>query len=266
MVLGTVCLVFGLFLLKQSRKEDFDEYLQKIWIREDWEGGNYEKVSFVIQKIGNREIEGIFSVRNNPDFDRREGMFSGHRNGNMAECFFVDADGNTGNLKIVLMGDERIEAEVEYANDTVYFKKEQMSDVSIYRPYRIADIEVEGTEFRINEQLQFPVELDNWGEILVTPGLFDTGDRTYPIVFFTDNAQNVLYKLLFFSQVGTEIQDIAVKDMNNDGRKDIEITTYFTGDQKGENYPIIIRDYFQWKDGLFYEEEDFEILEQSSRG
>ena len=54
--------------------------------------------------------------------------------------------------------------------------------------------------------------------------------------------------------------------MNNDGRKDIEITTYFTGDPKGENDPIIIRDYFQWKDGLFYEEEDFEILEQSSRG
>ena len=73
-------------------------------IRED---GNYEKVSFVIQKIGNCEIEGIFSVRNNPDFDRREGTFSGHRNGNMAECFFVDADGNTGNLKIVLIGDER---------------------------------------------------------------------------------------------------------------------------------------------------------------
>lgn len=85
-------------------------------------------------------------------------------------------------------------------------------------------------------------------------------------MFFTDNAQNVLCKLLFFSQVGTEIQDIAVKDMNNDGRKDIEITTYFTGDPKGENDPIIIRDYFQWKDGLFYEEEDFEILEQSSRG
>lgn len=26
-VLGTACLVFGLFLIKQSRKEDFNEYL-----------------------------------------------------------------------------------------------------------------------------------------------------------------------------------------------------------------------------------------------
>lgn len=32
MVLGTVCLVFGLFLLKKGQKEDFDGYLHKIWI------------------------------------------------------------------------------------------------------------------------------------------------------------------------------------------------------------------------------------------
>lgn len=262
-VIGFSCSIFCLFLLKETREREFDDYLHKIWIREDWEGGNYEKVSFVIHKIGKREIEGIFSVRDDPAYNRREGTFSGYGNGNTAECFFIDADGNTGNLKIVLMDNERIEAGVEYANDTAHFKREEMSDVSIYRPYRIADMEVEGTEFRINEQLQFPVELCNWGGILVTPGLFDTGDKTYPIVLFTDNAQNVLYRLPFFSQVGTEIRDIAVKDMNNDGRKDIEITTYFTGDPKGENYPIIIRDYFQWEDGLFYDEEDFEILEHS---
>lgn len=254
-VIGFSCFVFCLSLLKKAKEREFDGYLHKIWIREDFDGVETGKVSFIINKIENNHIEGIFSASNLPDSNERSGSFQGNIKGYNANCSFIYGNGNRGNIQITFTDQEEITAEIVYAADTTYYTKEELSGTFTYKPYQITDMGGSPPAFTENEDLSFWTVLDGWGEVCFVAGSFDTGERTYPRLFLTDGKENILYEFPMYGATGTEIKSIILEDLNGDGRKDIYITSFLT-DEPERVEPATDRKMYQGRDGLFYFEKD----------
>jgi len=94
------------------------------------------------------------------------------------------------------------------------------------------------------------VDLDFWGRVNIVAFVID-GNKPYPVAYLTTEDGDVIYRIGSW-QVGFEVFDIVVKDINEDGLKDIMVVTHFPYTEDSENRMHIEWDYLQAEDGTFY--------------
>jgi len=233
---------------------DYTQYLKKIWVVKSWNGGAYYYSSFFISKIENGVLEGRFSTRSvaEPDFhfysldpSKYLGDLSGTVNNSIAECHFSDKVGNKGNVTLVFKENNEIEATIEYTDKRQIYKDLYLDGTFIFRPYNLVDIE----NFTRLEDHSFVVDLNSWGSVNFVSGEINAGDRTHPGAYLTNEYDDILYEFNVAFKTGSEIIEAQIKDINNDGLKDVMIITSFVNDSEAEHIKFI---FFQMDGGLFY--------------
>ena len=224
---------------------DYSAYLRKIWVVDGWEGGDYP-ISFVITKLENGEIEGYLKFRDSVDnyyfaLSRWKNSllyFQGRIYDGTAECKYIDASQNRQEaFRFMFCGNDRIQAELGDDKEQQY----------LLRPYNIfTDVDLCG------EPTSFEVDLDSWGTVLIAYANMDC-NHSYPYTALINNQGDILYVFwgTDLTQVtSSSVYDVIIADMNGDGRKDIEIITffdYFDSDNiAGEAY------FYQIENGMFY--------------
>lgn len=265
-----ILLICGFVLMGCGKKEiDFSQYLNKIWVIEDEDGIFESKVSFYITSFENGNIEGKIQLKEGivipksckeADIDNVSdyvGDFSGEYTRDGLECTFQTPRGDKGKMLFRTLDSNVIKMSIKST------KGKRIRGTYSFRPYNLSDKK----NFTLNEEFSREIELDSWGKVWLMSGRIDNiGKGTYyPVVFLTDADKNILYEFNTGYTAGTEVYDVAIEDMNEDGLKDISIViwvSYF----KDDDYFLIKSDFYQMNDGRFYlnkKTEDGEIVQDS---
>lgn len=236
---------------------DYNQYLKKIWVVKSWSGGAYDYSSFFISRIENRVIEGKLSTGSiaYPDFffyslepSKYLGDLSGTVNNSVAECQFSDKVGNKGSVALMFKENDEIEAKIKYTNKGEAYKDLPLDGNYIFRPYNLTDIK----DFIQLKEHSFAIDLNSWGSVNFVSGEVNHGDKVYPAVYLTNEHDDILYKFQASFKTGSKIKQASIKDINNDGLKDVMITTEFIDDPGAESIEWI---FYQMSNGLFYDSE-----------
>ncbi|WP_425449543.1 hypothetical protein [Dethiothermospora halolimnae] len=231
-----------------------EQYLRKIWVVDDWDGGAYYYSSFFISKINNKILDGKFSIHSiaEPDFyfyslepSKYLGSLYGTINNGEAECHFNDKVGNKGNVKLIFEESDKITATIEYTDKGDIYEDLYLDGTFSFRPYNLDDID----NFTVLKDHSFAVDLNSWGNVNFVSGKVDTGRVIHPVAYLTNKDNDIFYSIDVAFKTGSEINDVKIVDINNDGLKDIKIVTSFIGDPEID--PITFT-FLQDDDGLFF--------------
>lgn len=236
---------------------NFNEYLKKIWVVKNWNGGACDYSSFFISSIENGVIVGKLSTGSIafPDFyfysldpSKYLGDLSGTVINGMAENQFSDNVGNKGNIILVFKEGHEIEAKIKYTDKGEAYKSLSLDGNYLFTPYNLSDI----NEFTPFKEHSFAIDLNSWGSINFVSGEVNHGDKVYPAAYLTNEHDDILYKFQASFKNGSEIIGASIKDINNDGLKDVMITTEFIDDPETGRIEWI---FYQMSNGLFYDSE-----------
>jgi len=102
-----------------------------------------------------------------------------------------------------------------------------ISDADIAQYINLADANIANiSEFIDPLKIKaMTVDLDSWGHVNIVAVVIDAG-KLYPAAYLTNEYGDVLYYIGAW-QVGFEVFDVNVKDINGDGLIDIGIVTHF---------------------------------------
>jgi hypothetical protein len=225
-------------LINNSNSINYDNYLNLIWIND-----YYPHISFFINTIENGVINGKLSVNgmiampsfyfysfDSVNFCDLTGMITD----GVAECTFDDGHGNQGIIKLTLL-DNKIEAAIEFISKRFSDINNITDGIYIFEPYNLKHL----NDFMINTSSS-TIDLNSWGTVNFVTILID-GRKPYPTAFLTNEHDDILYQFGAY-QVGSEIIDVLIEDVNGDGLKDVKITTDFE----------IEFLFIQMENGLFY--------------
>ena len=128
---------------------DYSQYLKKIWIVKSWDSNkSYDNYfSFCIYKIANGRLEGKFMINGivEPDDEFYSsnylGNISGTINKNTAEFQFGDKNGNNGNVKLTLMKNDEIEANIKFTSKSKLNQDKSLDGTFQFKPYNLKDLE-----------------------------------------------------------------------------------------------------------------------------
>jgi len=266
-------------IINNMSEGEYSQYIDKIWVADGWEGDAYiYPCSFFIEKIEDGIISGKLSTGGiaYPDFfynrdESRSDLVDliGTVNHDVAEVLFHGENGDAGKIKLVFKQNGKIEATIEYVSinfmnketyyDNLYkiygeteegrefFSKLMPMDGSyIFRPYNISDI-IEGidlTRVRIVD-----TDLNSWGDVNLVTVVFN-GKKPHPAAYLTDQENNIIYVFRAPFQVGTEIIDVVIEDLNGDNLKDVKLINNFVDNLTDEIEPRI---FYQMDNGMFYD-------------
>ncbi|WP_010681115.1 hypothetical protein [Acetivibrio cellulolyticus] len=234
---------------------DYNQYLKKIWVVKSWNGAAYDYFSFFISKIENGVIEGKLSTGSiaYPDFysyslepSKYLGDLLGTINNAVAECRFSDKVGNKGNLTLVFKENDEIDAKIKYTDKGEAYKDLSLDGNYLFRPYKLADIK----DFIPSKEHSFAIDLNSWGSVKFVSGEVNHGDKVYPAAYLINEHEDILYKFQAPFQTGFKIIEASIKDINNDGLKDVKITIGFIDDPNAEHIEWV---FYQMSNGLFYD-------------
>lgn len=217
---------------------DYSAYLKKVWIVDGWveetEGWDFP-ISLVFTKIERGYVEGYFYIEGmivvnyfrilkNPNMPQFQGIiYDG-----TVECEYDNDDGGKGTFSLTFCEDDWIEVWLEEDENQCY----------LLRPYNISDEELR------DNQMFYEVELDSWGTVVLFSANSES-NHSIPLIFLINEQGDILYEFSAGYQNDSEVLEIIVEDMNEDGLKDVEVVTYFS------DMPDVYR--FEW---YFYQEED----------
>lgn len=238
----------------QSEPIDISDYMNKIWVIDDYRYGDHEyRFSFYISGthdgiISGRFLYDAYSVAG-PEFFWKErpadmGDWGGTLHGNAANCVFVDREwphidhgnqnrGYNGNMTLVFSDENRIDVNIAFTGEEDIHGFELVGGDYHYRPYNISDY----SDFA-EETQAYSIELENWGRVELVTVLI-AGHSWYYRGFLTDDRQNILYE---FHTLDDEIYEPVISDLNGDGLTDIRVE-YKNGGA--------IFEWLQRDDGLF---------------
>jgi hypothetical protein len=166
----------------------------------------------------------------------------------MAENQFSDNIGNKGNIILVFKEGDEIEAKIKYTDKGEAYKSLSLDGNYLFTPYNLSDI----NEFTPFKEHSFAIDLNSWGSINFVSGEVNHGDKVYPAAYLTNEHDDILYKFQASFNTGSEIIGASIKDINNDGLKDVMITTEFIDDPETGR---IVWIFYQMSNGLFYDSE-----------
>lgn len=240
--------------LQSNSKVDlinYNPYLKKIWIEENWDGGDslYPiHFSFYITDIEEAKIEGKFSMDAVADSDYLLGDFTGTIKNGTADCQFEDDFGNKGNMKLGFIENNKLEVSIEYTGkDSTY---EIKNGDYLFRPYNLKDFEVCLDSLKTRS---FVIDL-SWGKANLVIVQFK-GNKPYQSAYLMNDDNDILYHIDSF-QVAFEVKDVLIEDQNRDGLEDVEFITYAPEDPDVGNFEWV---YFQMENGRFYLNEDKDL-------
>ncbi len=221
----------------QEKSINYDEYIKKKWVAEDWHGENYlynAIFSFRIFQVEGDMIKGTFATQ---DYDT-SGRFTGSIVGYMAECQLYNYNSEKiGTLTLKFLENDRIDATIELT------KTYEICKHYVFRPYNIMDV----GNLRIHQELERTVELDEWGQVNIVAGVLE-GNKPYPVVYLTNIQGDILHDFSASYQVASEVYEIEVNDFDGDGFQDIKIITYFPYEPDSVFFERI---FYQMQDGGF---------------
>jgi len=250
--------------------------------------------SFFITRIEDGVIEGEFSEGivmpfffsssysaqngNTPNFedikDLPRANLLGRVFGGIAECQFSNEYGDVGSASLVFKENDEIDAVIDYAyvgfmNKEQYYSylrgiyqdtcdgREYLEKLSpmegnySYRPYNISDIEGSADVVRMTSDM---VDLDSWGSVLIVTALLGGRGPWFPVMFLTNEYDDILYEFSVSSINSTEILEVVVEDFDGDGLKDIRVTLGFVDYSSGVSAVSDIQvTFLQMDNGLFYD-------------
>ncbi|MCL2638161.1 MAG: hypothetical protein FWD48_07275 [Oscillospiraceae bacterium] len=223
---------------------DYTEYLNKIWIINDWDYESYRySLSFFINSIEAGNIRGELSVGgitampafyfysfNSVKFCDFEGVIID----GTAECEFDDGEGNKGIISLNF-GNNQIEAEIKFTSKKFPDLNNTADGIYIFEPYNLEHL----SSSMINT-FALTVDLNSWRIVNLVTTVID-GNKPYPTAFLTNEYGDILYQFGAY-QVGSKITDVFIEDINEDGLKDVKIITDF-----GIEFLFL-----QMENGLFY--------------
>lgn len=261
-----------------SEVEELRTYLKKIWIIDNDIEEEYiytTPFSFYITSIDNGIIEGKYQIGHgiilpecyqkgykNGFNDRDEvGCFKGKVNDEIIECDFWDNNGNEGEMDFLLWEDACIIVEIKCIKSSAESEDEAINGTYCFRPYNLSDIK----DITISDEHSFETELDSWGRVRVVSARLDNQNEGwyYPVAYLTDLEGNILYELYSGYKTGSEVSDVIIEDMNEDGLKDIGIITLFTIYADESDFYYLIRwNLYQMEDGRFYLNDSIEMREE----
>lgn len=242
-ILLSVCLIG----CKQNQS-DYEEYLGRVWVQSDWEEGDFSQTSFIITDVKKDNIEGFLvtgncAVPSSYSFAYKDDVakMTGTIDGDTAQCRFKDENGNKGTIQLFFGENDIIEAEIEYEHIEELYNKSDFNGRCVFRLYNLTDYE----EFLdSSKEVKKEAELEFWGKVWLTAEIFDTGTKTYPVVYLTDEKGNILYYLDSY-YTDSQVENITIEDINEDGRKDIKILINIGNGFEMEKL------YFQMENGWF---------------
>ncbi|MDR2940787.1 MAG: hypothetical protein LBV08_10805 [Clostridiales bacterium] len=244
-----------------SKPTEGEQYLHKIWVVNEWEGGAYKyPVTFFITRIENGKLEGQISTMQveGPEFFyyRSEpsiylGELKGTFDGDNAKCHFGSDYGDKGNISLSFINHNEISANIEYTDKGEAHADLPLDGNYVFRPYNLSDMK----NYDINKTRSIAVDLNSWGNIYFTTLLY-LGNKPHPMAYLTNEYGDILYKFNAPFQTGTSIIDVNIEDINGDGLKDIYLVSGFIDYETWEIVPVdppIEWSFLQRKDGLFYD-------------
>lgn len=260
-----------------SEVEELRGYLRKIWVIDidTGEEGLYSTpFSFYITSVDNGIIEGKYQIGHgiirpecyqkgykNGFKDRDEvGSFKGEINNGTIKCDFRDKNGNEGEIDFLLWEDACIKAEIKCTKSSAESEDKEINGTYCFRPYNLSDLK----DITISDEYSFETELDSWGYVrFVSVRLDNYGEGWYyPVTYLTDLEGNILYEFYSGYKTGSEVSDVIIEDMDEDGLKDIGIITLFTIYAEESDFNYSIRwNLYQMEDGRFYLNESLEIID-----
>ena len=261
---------------------NYNSIYKKVWISENWSGSNYDNLlSIRFEDISNLSKEKKDAIKeslsyleqfNSNNLDKALlGEISygslvlpetnNYKYNSISEekiqfCADIVADSiecsvcgdNNSFMTVKYISDNKISVKI---NNVDKFPKEwnlNKGETYYLKCYNISDIEVsEIPEYRMIEKNSFDIELDYWGQVKLVIMQF-LSNKPRPYIYLTDKDKNILYSFSLSFHTGTEIFDIKVEDLNDDGLKDISIITCFTEDK---NMPYIEWILYQNERGYF---------------
>lgn len=277
LLLTGICLFLS--LAGCSRKEDYREYKDKIWVMEEVQGKEdveeeeasvdiqSPSFSFRIREIDEDHISGEISITEEEEMleeyfdsfsiEEKKGSFSGKITDGIAICNFDDSKGNHGTFTIRKWSNGSLMVEMEYDEKTWENRKAEDGTYS-FRPYSVSDIK----GFSIQEE-EREINLADGGRAkLVTGQMKDEKEGfAYPQAYVTDMDGIILYRLDMGILFGTEISDIRLEDMDGNGTEDVSIIIRYSMENVEDREGTIEWTYNQNPEGGFEikeEEMDYE--------
>lgn len=245
----------------ESREGEYGGYLRKIWVEEGWDGGYYTgMISFYFTEIKDGHIEGkiipgaiaepeYVLYRNPADILPRD----------RAEMFdlYGDIVNGTGQCSYLIPSStyyngengERVRATDVIRNELgIRFQgdgKLLIDDKKILRPYCLSDI-----DGYIEKAYSCAFSNEIWDDCFFTVIQIQNEDVKCPDVYLTDGEDNILYHFNSLYQTDSEVKDVQMEDVNEDGMTDIRLFTGYADDDLGP----VERVFLQNADGTFQEE------------
>ena len=252
----------------------YDNLLQKIWITEttEMEKSVYDiPFSFYFSNIENGNVEGRFCYggvvekdcrKIDEQFDLYEYLYMGYFSGDILngiiECKFVDGQGNKGEFIITGWDNDRISATIRMVDVSVSNNNLLSEEEYSFRNLNLSTLMNNSrTNFEVDSTTPFAygAALDEMVELVVGK-ITDVEKGNYsPCAYLIDSKENILYTFDTGYQIGAEIVDASIEDINKDGLEDVHISMKFTFgmteaiDESDNN--VFERTYYQQENGLF---------------
>lgn len=234
---------------KEKTQEDYENYLKKLWVVEDWHGGEYRyhaPFSFTITKIEGKNIEGNYSHSLGIySLDAASELtYMGVIEKGTARCMLYEDNGlkEIGSLELTFLDSRRIEGKIIEEEENVQRKY-------VFRPYTLNDID------GLYVTKRFQKEIDTWGKIGIAVGTVEYQSAggsffSIPAIYIIDESDDILYEFRANGgyQTASEFYEMDVADYNGDGLDDIKIVTYFPYEPESI---LIERIFYQTEDYLF---------------
>lgn len=251
-VVLALILICGIACQDNDRREEAMAkwYLNKIWVASDHTGEYYDEFSFCFLEIGDGicrgglepdkicHIEECFQMEEGERLWNTNNVFSGTICGNTAECRFTDRWNRTGSIKMVFLNENEIEMTIRYVN-----RGEVILETKTYRPYNISDMQ----NYTLQAEQPIRAVLIPEGNAYIAAGFhyWKNGmailrSEPYSEAYLVNEDRDVLDILSFDASVhvGTKIDGILIKDLNEDGLEDVIISVCFVeNDMQMEGMP-----------------------------
>ena len=242
-----------------NNKKECEEYLNKIWITNTEDKNPFFYPSFLISDIENGKVEGKIvaglAEREGYVYDREGNLIletvnrnlKGTIQGNVIEGRFnlPPDESNIGKVRIEFLEDDRADMYIHYEGENLMVDKCYQLKV-----YNYQDIQQKYTMLEEKDK-RFPMNLDFWGNMYLQTGIVDTQRTTYPVVYLTDQDENIYFEFHAPYINGTEVSKVIAEDFNGDGTKDIKFWIRVIGMEEDErSYTFIQRE-----EGGFYLQE-----------
>lgn len=198
---------------------DYNDYLNKIWIPQEWGEESVsprrgEGISFIITDIKNGRIEGKITPGYVADPSNERIRFWGTIQNGIGYCKMVDEQGGISDFTIMFQN-----GEIQTKFTVVSTRMSEFANVAIKERYQTYNLEDINQEITINDSKE--INTNMYGEADVVVGKRDSSRRVVGEAYLTTAEGDILYEFKAPFRHGTEIIEVYVEDINDDGLSDV---------------------------------------------